>query len=127
MIPSPFGKFLKNSELVAKKCDGNDCLQIKAGDSVISNDFDLAENFNVAPNLKEPLEQSPFNELKEHVNAKIPENVHFELPELDENFVFKFLSTLDISKATGLDGTGPKLLKISSGIITKSITYIVNT
>ena len=38
----------------------------------------------------------------------------------------KFLSTLDISKATGLDGIGPKLLKISSGIITKSITYIVN-
>ena len=40
--------------------------------------------------------------------------------------MFKFLSTLDISKATGLDGIGPKLLKISSGIITKSITYIVN-
>ena len=47
------------------------------------------------------------------------------LPELDENFVFKFLSTLDVSKATGLDGIGPKLLKLSSGIITKSITYIV--
>ena len=40
--------------------------------------------------------------------------------------MFKFLSTLDISKATGLDGIGPKLLKISSGIIIKSITYIVN-
>ena len=131
MIPSPFGKFLKNSELAAKKGDGNDCLQIKAGDSVICHDFDLAENFNdyfikVALNLKEPLEPSPFNELKEHVNANIPEDVHFELPELGENFVFKFLSTLDISKVTGLDGIGPKLLKISSGIITKSITYIVN-
>ena len=92
------------------------CLQIKAGDSVISNDFDLAENFNdyfinVASSLKEPLEQSPFNELKEQVNAKIPEGVHFELPELDENFVFKFLSTLDISKATGLDGIGPNYFR----------------
>ena len=64
--------------------------------------------------------------MKEHVNAKIPEDVHSELLKLDENFVFKFLSTLDISKATGLDGIGPKLLKISSDIITKSITYIVN-
>ena len=36
--------------------------------------------------------------------------------------MFKFLPTFDISKATGLDGIGPKLLKISSGIITKSIT-----
>ena len=129
--PKSIWKIFKEFGASCKKGDGNDCLQIKAGDSVISNDFDLAENFNdcfinVASNLKEPLEQSPFNELKEHVNAKIPEDVHFELPELDENFVFKFLSTLDISKATGLDGIGPKLLKIASGIITKSITYIVN-
>ena len=81
---------------------------IKAGDGEISNDFYLDENFNdyfinVASNLKEPIELNPFNEMKEHVNAKIPEEVHFELPELDEN--------LDISKATGLDGTGSKLLK----------------
>ena len=129
--PKSIWEIFKEFGASCKKGDGNDCLQIKAGDSVISNDFDLAENFNdyfinVASNLKEPLEQSPFNKLKEQVNAKIPEGVHFELPELDENFVFKFLSTLDISKATGLDGNGPKLLKISSGIITKSITYIVN-
>ena len=128
MIPSPFGNVKKNSQLAGKKGDDNDCLEIKAGDSVISYDFDLAENFNdyfinVASNLKEPLEQSSFNELNEHVNANIPEDVHFELPELDENFVFKFLSTFDFSKATGLDGIGPKLLKLSSGVITKSITY----
>ena len=54
------------------------------------------------------------------------ECLKFELPEIEENFVFKYLSTLDISKATGLYGIGPRLLKPSSGIITKSITYIVN-
>ena len=30
-----------------------------------------------------------------------------------------FLSTLDLSKSTGLDGIGPRLLKISSSVITK--------
>ena len=50
----------------------------------------------------------------------------FELPAIEENFVFKYLSTLETSKATGLDDIGPRLLKLSSGIITKSITYIVN-
>ena len=35
------------------------------------------------------------------------------------------MSTLDISKSTGLDGIGPRLLKLSSGVITKSITLIV--
>ena len=59
-------------------------------------------------------------------DKKIPDNVIFELPEIDENFVFRYLSTLDVSKATGLDGIGPKMLKLSLGIITKSITYIVN-
>ena len=83
MIPSPFGNLFKEFGASCKKGEGNDPLQIKAGDSVISND--LVENFNdyfinVASNLKEPIEQSPFNELKEHVNAKIPEDVHFELP-----------------------------------------------
>ena len=121
--PKSIWKIFKEFGASCKKGEGNDCLHIKAGDSVISNDFDLAENsndyfINVASNLKEPIEQSPFNELKEHVNAKLSEGVHFELPELDENFVFKFLSTLDISETTGLDGIGPKLLKISSGIIT---------
>ena len=43
----------------------------------------------------------------------MPDNVIFELPEIDENFVFRYLSTLDVSKATGLDGIGPKMLKLS--------------
>ena len=62
-------------------------------------------------NLKEPTEQSTFDDLKEHIKQKIPENVNFALSEI-ESFVFKYLSTVDVSKATGLDGTGPKLLII---------------
>ena len=85
--------------------------------------MDLAECFNdyfinVAANLKEPIEQSTFDDLKEHIKQKIPDNVNFASPEIDESFVFKYLSTLGVSKATGLDGIGAKLLKISSGIIT---------
>ena len=60
-----------------------------------------------------------------YIKQKIPEMI-FELPAIEENVVFKYLSTLDTSKATGLDGIGPRLLKLSSGIITKSITYIAN-
>ena len=40
--------------------------------------------------------------------------------------MFRFLSTLDISNAIGLDGVGPRLLKLSSGIITKSLTFFAN-
>ena len=66
-----------------------------------------------------------FTNLREFVSIKFPENVEFDLPEIDENFVFNFLSTLDISISTGLDGIGPRLLKLSSGVITKSLTFIV--
>ena len=92
----------------------------------------LAETFNdyfvnIASKLKEPLIQPDFTKLREFVTSKIPENVKFELPDIDENFVFSFLSKLDIhvSKSTGLDGIGPRLLKLSSGVITTSITFIV--
>ena len=78
---------------------------------------------NIAANLKEPIVESNFDDLQEHIRQKIPDNVIFELTEIDENFVFMYLSTLDVSKSTDLDGIGPKMLKLLSGIITKSITY----
>ena len=63
-----------------------------------------------------------------HLNLEpiedIPSNVSFELPCITESFVYKFLSRPDISTSTGLDGIGPRLLKLSSSVITKSITYI---
>ena len=103
----------------------------------------LAETFNdyfvnIESKLKEPITQPAFTKLREFVNSKIPENVKFELPDIDENFVFTnsenlltqrsqkmsnlnyriltrilsfFMSKLDISKSTELDGIGPRLLK----------------
>ena len=90
----------------------------------------LAETFNdyfvnIASKLKEPITQPDFTKLREFVNSKILENVKFKLPDIDENYDFCFMSNLDISKSTGLDGIGPRLLKLSSGVITTSITFIV--
>ena len=47
----------------------------------------------------------------------------FILPKVNENFVYNFWS---VSKSTGLDGIGPRLLKLSAGVITQSLTVIVN-
>ena len=66
------------------------------------------------------------SKLKSYVSSKVPDDAQFSLPDIDESFVFKFLSTLDISKATGMDGVGPRLLKLSSCIIAKSLTTIAN-
>ena len=101
---------------------------IKQGEKSILDETEKAENLNdyfvnIASKLKEPIEQN-FSILREHINSKIPENMHFELPDIDEPFVFRFLSALDVSKSTGLDGIGPRLLMLASGAVTKSITYI---
>ena len=129
--PKTIWKLSKEFGVNNKTSDENSCLKIKSGDDIISDEFDLAERFNdffinIATNLKEPIKESNFDDLQEYIRQKIPDNVIFELPEIDENFVFMYLSTLDVSKATGLDGIGPKMLKLSSGIITKRFTYIVN-
>ena len=97
----------------------------------MSDDTKLAGVFNdyfinIAANLKEPIENTYLSKLKSYISSKVPDNFHFELPDIDENFVFKFLSTLDVAKATGLDGVGPRLLKLPSSIIAKSLTVIVN-
>ena len=92
----------------------------------MSDNSELAEIFNayfinIAANLKEPIETTDLSKLK-----SFTDNALFDLPDIDESFVYNFLSTLDTSKATGLDGVGPRLLKLSSCYITKSLTTIAN-
>ena len=129
--PKTIWKLFKEFGANNKKYDENSCLKIKLGDDIISDEFDLEKRFNdyfinIAANLKEPIVESNFDDIQEHIGQKIPDNVIFELPEIDEIFVLGSYHSLDVSQATGLDGIGPKMLNLSSGIITKKITYIVN-
>lgn len=128
--PKSIWKFFKEFGAASKNKDENNMLGIRIDDRLVLDETELAECFNdffinIASKIKEPIVDSDFSKLKNHIESKIPENVLFELPEIDETFVFKFLSSLDISKATGLDGIGPRLLKLSSPVITKSITFVV--
>ena len=80
---------------------------------IISDDSVLVEIFNdyftnIAVKLKELLGQADFTKLRDLINSKIPEDISFELPEIREHFVFTFLSSLDTSKATGIDYVGPR-------------------
>jgi len=40
--------------------------------------------------------------------------------------VLKELENLDISKSTGIDGLGPRILKLSAPLIADSLTHIIN-
>ena len=50
----------------------------------------------------------------------------FEIPMIDRQKVLKFLSNIDINKATGTDMIGPRLLKFAAPFIADEITFICN-
>ncbi len=60
------------------------------------------------------------------VISQLPNHTTFEIPHVSEQFVRKFVSRLDVSKATGLDNIGPRLLKLSANEIAASLTILVN-
>ena len=104
---------------------------LKNGNKCTEDNFEMATQFNnffvsVASKLKEPVEKCNFEKLKDFCNSKVSDGVQFNIPEVTRDKVLKFLSNIDISKATGCDQIGPRLLKIAAPFIVDSITYICN-
>ena len=81
---------------------------------------------NVAAQLKGPAEISDFKHTTEYVNSKVPSDTSFNIPEINSSFVRNFLKSLDVTKATGLDCIGPKILKIAPDVLCPSLSYIIN-
>ena len=111
--------------------DNENTFGIKCESGMIRNETDLTHHFNnyfvnVASKLKEPIINSEFEHLNTFVQSKVPSNVEFKIPLTNVGFVRKFLSNLNVSKASGLDSIGPKILKISANIIAPSLVYIIN-
>jgi hypothetical protein len=82
-----------------------------------------AETFNVFfTNIFKTVQTSPdrlddeHNQtIKDYVKDKLGNDI-FKIPEISDEFVHKELSSLDESKSTGLDGIGPRILKLSCSI-----------
>ena len=80
----------------------------------------------MASKLKQPIHDSNFEYIKELVDSKVDNNVSFSIPEINISFVRKYILNLDISKSTGLDDIGPRILKLSYDIISPSNTFLIN-
>ena len=104
---------------------------IKTGETLIEDSKEIASEFNnffvnVASKLKEPVTSTNHDKLKEFCHEKLPPNMKFEIPMIDRQKVLKFLSNIDINKATGTDMIGPRLLKFAAPFIGDEITFICN-
>ena len=104
---------------------------IKTGETLIEDSKEIASEFNnffvnVASKLKEPITSTNHDKLKEFCQEKLPPDMKFEIPIIGRQKVLKFLSNIDINKATGTDMIGPRLLKFAAPFIADEITFICN-
>ena len=63
---------------------------------------------------------------KSYDRNKVPEHVHFQIPLKTYDDLLSSIRSLDITKATGLDGITPKILKLSSDVIAHPLLQIIN-
>ena len=76
-------------------------------------------------------EEEPYNNLNtekisQYVNNKIPNDTFFTIPFITPEQVTNYINKLDCSKATCLDGIGPRILKIAACAISPSIAKLIN-
>ena len=64
--------------------------------------------------------------LTEFVNIKVPADVKFRIPVMKHKELLSSIKSLNIAKATGLDGITPKILKSSAEIVCPILLEIIN-
>ncbi|MCG7877652.1 MAG: reverse transcriptase family protein [Candidatus Thiodiazotropha endolucinida] len=89
------------------------------------NDFfaTVSQRLNTNSNA---LPQDDYSKLVDYINCKVPEDIYFKIPLITTSQVSQFIHKLDPAKATGLDGIGPRILKLVCNIISPSITDLIN-
>ena len=75
---------------------------------------------------KRPFSDRIADVLKEFINSKKPENIHFNAPLIKSDELKSILKSLDPSKSRGIDGISPKMLKLASDVLLPSLLQIIN-
>ena len=76
-------------------------------------------------NERETLE-TDINCFENFTPNKVPDNVLFEIPNITPVQVSTIINTLDPSKAIGLDGLGPRVLKSICSVLSHSLAILIN-
>lgn len=66
------------------------------------------------------------SKLNDYISGKIPESVEFSIPLMKLADLKLALKSLDVTKATGLDGITPKILKASAEVVSPVLLKIIN-
>ena len=61
-----------------------------------------------------------------NVDSRILQNVHFKIPKMTLLDLINNIKSLDATKATGLDGLSPRILKLAADVIAPSLLNFIN-
>ena len=97
----------------------------------IEDPTEMANTFNsffanIAAKVKGPVTHSNHSKLKDFCDSRLPDNIQFNISNIEKDKVLKYLSSMDSCKATGTDNIGPRLLKFAAPYIADDISYICN-
>jgi hypothetical protein len=109
---------------LGKNFKSNNILQLKIGDTIISDNLIIAEAFNdffvsIGPKLFAEIDHDVLD-LSENLGTS-PVTL-FTLSEISEYEVFLLLSNIKTSKSRGMDSIPARVLKISVVIMNLSLT-----
>ena len=109
-------------------------------DELIIDDKDITKSENIAIEfnkyftsisdiLNRNSDKTPdidIGKLQHFTNSKLPGDTFFHIPLITRGQVISFINRLDSTKATGIDGLGPKIIKLAADILSPSITLLIN-
>ncbi|MCG8110902.1 MAG: reverse transcriptase family protein, partial [Candidatus Thiodiazotropha taylori] len=102
-------KCISNSEHVAS--------ELNKFFATVAEKFKASESEALPPDV---------DKISNYVNSRVPNSVNFNIPLITTDEVASYINRLDSSKAIGLDGIGPRILKLASSCISQSIATLIN-
>ena len=127
-------KHLRSANKKTSACDNAlpDELEINGQQYTNSQDIAFKLNDYFASiseyiNTNDVITSAPdLTKLETYISSKIPLDTFFRIPKITVNQVSEFINGLNPAKATGLDGIGPRILKLASTVLSPSITALIN-
>ena len=129
--PASIWRLFKEFGASRKSNTIEEILSIEEGGQTYTDQTEIVHAFNnffinVASNIKDPIPSSNFEYLKDYIDKKVPADMFFEIPNISIEAVYLSLKNLDISKSTGLDKIGPRLLRTAASCIAPMVTFMIN-
>ena len=108
--------------------------ELKINDETYSNSQNIASKLNkyfasVCDNFSshsDPVDAPDTKKLDDYVSRKVLSHIHFTVPYITIQQVVEFIHELNPTKATGIDGLGPRILKMAAGVLSPSVTSLIN-